>query len=182
MDSALAWIGYIADWIGKFFPRWNILDTTEGAIKYVRGSNPILCGPGIHWHWPVVTTWVVYPTARQADRLETQTMETEDGKTIIVGGILVYSISDLKALLTTTHSPATTVKDIALSAVHDVCCGMTWEQLKLEQRKGTLDTKLRNAAKKQLSDYGVEVIKLMLTSLARARVLKVSQSMSQEEN
>jgi len=59
---------------------------------------------------------------------------------------------------------------------------MDWSPLKLEQQKGTLDTKLKNAAQRELSDYGVRVLKLMLTDLAPCRVLKLSQSTSQEEN
>jgi hypothetical protein len=59
---------------------------------------------------------------------------------------------------------------------------MTMEQLKIEQRRGTLDTKLKNTTQKALNDYGVNVIKVMLTDLAPARVLKLMQSTSQEEN
>lgn len=181
METAFAWIGQIASWIGAFFPRWNILDTTEGAIKYVKGK-PKFCGPGqIHWYWPVTTTWVVYPMARQTDRLETQTIETTDGKTFIVAGTITYSVQDLAALVTTTHSPATTVIELAASAVHDICCDYSWDELQAKQRKGTLKTELKNEAQKQLKDYGVTVIKLQLTSLARARVFKVSQSTANEE-
>jgi hypothetical protein len=182
MDGALAWISQIAAWVGQFFPRWVILDTTEGAIKYVRGKHIKECHAGIHWYWPVTTTWVVYPTARQGDRLETQTMESSDGVTFLVGGILVSMVDDLTALITTTHSPADTIKDIALTAIHDVCCNMDWAQLKAEQRAGTLDTKLKNAAQKELKTYGVRVVKLMLTNLAKCRVYKMSQSTAQEEN
>jgi hypothetical protein len=180
MESALAWIGQIAAWFGQWIPRWVILDTTEGAVKYVRGKRPVVCLAGIHWYWPVLSTWVPYPVARQGDKLETQTIETADDKTIIVGGMLVYSVSDLAALVTTTHSPSATIKDIALTAVHDICCQMTWAELGAEQRRGTLDTKLKNAAQRALSDYGVKVIKLMLTNLARTRVLKVAQSVNNE--
>jgi regulator of protease activity HflC (stomatin/prohibitin superfamily) len=182
MESALAWIGHIAEWIGQWFPRWKVLDTTEGAIKYVRGI-PKLCLPGrVHWYWPVTTLWQPYPTARQTDRLETQTMETKDGKTFIVAGTITYCVPDLMALVTTTHSPAATVVELSASAVHDICCDFDWETLQREQRLGTLKTKLKNEAQKQLKDYGVTVIKLQLTNLARARVLKVSQSVANEEN
>jgi len=74
------------------------------------------------------------------------------------------------------------VKDIALSAVHDVCCRMSWHDLKDEQRRGTLDTKLKNEAKKSLEDYGVRVLKTMLTDLAPCRVVKLIQSMSKGED
>lgn len=181
METAFAWIGQIASWIGAFVPRWVILDTTEAAVKYVKGV-PQLCGPGqIHWFWPVTTSWVTYPIARQTDRLETQTMETKDGKTFIVAGTITYSVTDLMALVPTTHSPSATVIELAASAVHDICCDYDWDELQAKQRKGTLKTELKNEAQKQLADYGVKVIKLQLTSLARARVFKVSQSTSNEE-
>jgi hypothetical protein len=181
IDSALGWIGQVAEWLGAFVPRWHILDTTEGAIKYVRGM-PRFCEPGrIHWVWPVTSIWVVYPMARQTDRLETQTMETTDGKTFIAAGTITYEVTDLMSLVPTTHSPLTTTIELAGAALHDVCCAYTWEDLQRMQQNGTLKTRLRNAARRQLSGYGVNVIKVQLTTLARARVYKVSQSTSNEE-
>jgi regulator of protease activity HflC (stomatin/prohibitin superfamily) len=181
MDSALAWIGQIASWIGNFIPRWVILDTTEGAVKYVRGHKAIALGPGIHWYWPVVTSLTHYPTAFQADRLQTQTLVTTDDKVIIVGAMVSYSVTDILPLVAGTHSAQTTVKNLAMTAVHDVCCRMSWEELKGEQRKGTLDTKLRNMAQRMLTKYGVHVEQLTLIDLAPARVLKLMQSTSNEE-
>lgn len=176
MESALAWIGQIMEWIGRFFPRWVILDTTEGAVKFVHGSKAIALGSGIHWYWPLVTTLQQYPTARQADNLRTQTIVTMDDKVIVVGGMLVYEVADIEKLLAHTHNAATTVTDIALTAVHDVCCQLSWEDLKQEQRRGTLDTKLKNTTQKALNEYGVKVIKTMLTDLAPCRVVKLMQT------
>lgn len=181
MNDALAWIGQIVEWVGQFIPRWVILNTTEGAVKYVRGSRAVALGPGIWWYWPVTTKIEEYPTAFQADRLQTQTIVTTDDKVIVVGGMISYKVSDILPLVSQTHSALTTVANLALTAVHDVCCKMSWEELKGEQRKGTLDTKLRNAAKRLLSPYGVEVVDLVLVDLAPARVLKLLQSTSTEE-
>lgn len=182
MDSAFAWLGQLVEWFGRLIPRWQVLDTTQGAIRYRGGNRPAYCGPGVWWWWPARDVWQEYPIARQADRLQTQTIVTTDDKVIVVGGLIVYSVDDLLKLATTTFQPSTAVKDLALTAIHDVCCQMTWEELKTEQRKGTLDTKLKNAAQRALNDYGVRVLKVMLTDLAPARVLKLMQSMSQEEN
>ncbi len=182
MDSALAWIGQIASWLGAFIPRWTILDTTEGGVLFVRGWKAKAIGPGVHWYWPVTTTIVLYPTARQADNLRTQTLVTTDDKVVVVGGMIVYEVKNVLTLLSTSHSAATTIKDLALTALHDVCCRLSWEELKAEQRKGTLDTKLRRAAQDALSSYGVTVLKVMLTDLAPTRVIKLLQSTAQEEN
>lgn len=182
MESALAWVGKIFDWLGAFIPRWVILDTTEGAIKYVRGSRIVVCGPGIHWYWPVLTRWSEYPTARQTDRLETQTMESKDCITFIVAGTITWTVDDIAKLVPTTFSPTTTVVELAASAVHDICCEYEYSELQAAQRKGrSLKTALRNEAQSQLTEYGVRVIKIQLTSLARARVLRVCQSIANEE-
>jgi regulator of protease activity HflC (stomatin/prohibitin superfamily) len=179
--GALEWISQIAAWIGAFVPRWVVLDSTEAAVKYVRG-RPKLCQPGmIHWFWPVTTIWQQYPVARQTDRLESQTMESRDGKTFIVAGTITYQVTDLMALLTTTHSATTNTRELAASAVHDICCDYDYDELQAKNRKGTLKTELKNEAQKQLSEYGIRVLKLQITNLARARVYKISQSTASEE-
>lgn len=198
MDSAFAWIGKIADWIGEWIPRRVIVDTTEGAVKYtgflfprvlrmrLRGRDTdmvvTVCLAGIHWYWPATSSWVMYPVARQTDRLETQTMESKDGRTFLISGTLTYRVKDLGKLIPCTHSPVTATIDVAMTAMHDVCCRFNWEDLQDEQRRGTLKTKLREAAQRDLEEIGIEVIRLKLNSLARCRVIKVSQSTSSEEN
>lgn len=182
MDQALAWVGKIAEWLGAFIPRWVILDTTESAIKFVGGKRIVVCGPGIHFWWPARTTIRSYPIARQTDRLESQTMETSDGKTFLVAGTITYRVDDIGLLVPFVHSCMTAVTDIAMLALHSVCCSLTWNELQQEQRKGTLGTKLRNAAQKDLAELGIKVLTLRLNTLAKCRVIKVSQSTSTEEN
>lgn len=183
LDSAFAWLQHLTEWLGRFVPRWTILDTTEGAIYYVRGKKIVVRAAGVWWHWPIWTNVSIYPTARQTDRLESQTMETTDGITFIVSGTLTYEIEDLGKLIPRTHNPATMTVDIAMAAVHDVLCELDWETLKAEQRHATkLKTKLRNSSQDQLGEYGVKVIKLQLNTLARCRCIKIAQSISNEEN
>jgi regulator of protease activity HflC (stomatin/prohibitin superfamily) len=182
MDSLFAWVGQLVEWFSRFFPRRVILNTTMGAIKYVRGSNIKVCGPGVHWYWPWTTEWFDYPTARQVDRLQTQTILTADGKPIIIGGTIVYQVTDLKLLVTRVHDAAIAVKDLAQTAIHNVCCEMTLAEIQAGQQRNTLDTKLKNEAKRTLTEYGVDVVKFTLYDLAPVRVLRLSQSTSQEEN
>ena len=178
LDNAFGWIGQIIEWFGRFIPRWEILDTTEGAIKYKRGKTPIFCGPGIHWWWPAVSKFVSFPIARQTTSLPTQTIVTADNKVVAISGLIVYRVEDLMKLLPTTYQPDQAIGEIALTAVHRVCCRLTWEELTLRQRMGTLGTRLRKAAQRELEDYGVRIIKVQLTDLAPARVFKLIQTTS----
>jgi len=197
MDSAFAWLGQLIDWIGRFVPRFVLLDSTQGAVKFegfflprklrifFRGyggeMRTTFCGPGMHWYWPPTTSFQEYPTAFQTDNLPSQTMETMDDIAITVGGMVTYTVPDLTQLLTQTHSAIKMVQVLTLTAIHDVCCRMTWEDLKKEQRRGTLDTKLRNAAQKLLTPFGVKVEECSLTDMAKTRVYRLIQSTQQDE-
>lgn len=176
IESAFGWIGQIAEWFGQFVPRILILDTTMGAVAFRRGKHAVALSAGWHLWWPVTTLVHSYPVARQADNLRSQTIVTSDDKVVVIGGMIVYEVSDILALVGKTFKPEDTVQDIALSAIHDVCCQLSWDDLKGEQRKGTLDTKLRREAAKLLAPYGVTVLKAMLTDLAPGRVIRIVQS------
>ena len=117
---------------------------------------------------------------RQTDRLDTQTLESLDGKTFIVSAMIIYSVDDLAALLPTTHNCIQAINDIAMAAVHDVLCQYDWADIQSMQRRNVLKTQLKNEAQKQLADYGVKVIKLQLNTLARCRVIRVNQSLATE--
>lgn len=179
MGSAFEWIGKIAEWFGQFIPRWIILDPRTGGVKYVKGSRVVELKAGVHWYWPATTTYDTYPTVRQTDNLVSQTIVTLDSHTVTVGAMVVYDVFDVVKLLTTVHNAVHAIQDISLTAIHDVICNLSWVDLMTEQRRGTLDTKLKNAAKKQLADYGVNVQKCMLTDLTnKTRVLRVIQTTS----
>jgi regulator of protease activity HflC (stomatin/prohibitin superfamily) len=176
MDAALGWIGHIVSWFGAFIPRWTIIRTTHGGCKFVRGSKVIALGPGLHFYWPVTTELLTYPTARQAADLRTQTLMTTDGKTLVVGGLIVYEIKDIEAILAHTWDPEQTVKDIALSAIHEVLVRMSWIDIRTASELGTLNLRLRKRVRSELAKYGVKVLKCTITDLAQTRVYKIIQS------
>lgn len=178
--GALEWISQIAEWFGRFIPRLIIIRSTYSAIKWVRGKHVKVCPPGLMVVWPLVTEYVLYPIARQAEQLREQTLVSTDERTLVVGGMLIYEVEEIEKLVAHTHFPQQTVKDISLTVVHDVCCQMSWVALCKEQQKGTLDTKLKNEAAKALKPYGVKVVKLMLTDLSPCRVLRVVQTGKEE--
>lgn len=180
--EALAWIGQLAEWFGKFIPRWVIFSPSHGGVKFVAGKRAVPLGAGIHWYWPARTVLFEYPLARQADNLATQTITTEDNKTIAAGGMIVYEVKDIVALISTCHDPQSTIRDLTLSAIHDTLCRHTWAQIRQAQQTGQLDVVLRQKAAKHLKSYGVRVLKVMLTDLAPCRVYKVMQSTSRDED
>lgn len=182
MDAAFAWVGQTFEWLGKFFPRWVILDTTQAAVKFVKGQ-PKFCEAGrIHWYWPVTTIWNDYPVANQVDRLETQTIESKDGVSFIASGTLRYEVTDLMLLVPRLENPMRAIAETASTALMDVLCNYEWKDLLEVNRRGTLKTQLKNAAQRELEEYGIKVTRFKLNSLAKSRVFKISQSTASEEN
>lgn len=176
MDAAFGWISAIFEWLGKWIPRILIVDTVHAAVKFVWGKNAVPLGPGWYLWWPISTQVTLYPIARQAADLKAQTITTHDGRTVIVGGLLVYEISDVLAAVATTYEPEETAKAIVLSAIHDVCAQYSWNELQEHLRSGKLGREMRAEAKKDLDRYGIKVLSLTLTDLAPCRVLKLVTS------
>lgn len=177
MDSALAWVGQIAEWLGRFFPRWVIIDTAHAGVKWVKGWKVVPLGPGIHWYWPAMTKFEVHPVVRQAIDLRPQTIETKDERTILAGGLVAYEIDDIEKVLAHTYEPDNTIRDICLPAIHSVLSSMTWEEIRKNPR---LDLRLKNEVQRNLAPYGVRVIQATLTDLAPCPVIRLINSTNQD--
>lgn len=175
--EALAWVGQIVEWVGRFIPRWIILNTTEGAVKFVRGSRAVELGPGVHFYWPAVTeikSWVV---ARQSINLATQTITTKDGKVLAIGTVMVFRVTDALTLITKTYDPDNTIRAVAAGAVHSVCSNAEYGELQMVMNNGEITKWLRMELQRRLGRrFGVKVLDATVTDFAPCRVLKIVQT------
>lgn len=142
----------------------------------MRGDRIETGGAGIVWWWPAVTQFYFHPTARQSFDLRAQTITTKDNATVMVGGLISYQIDDITKAVGLTWDTDETIRDIALTVIHDVISSMTWEELRDPNNAKRLKFTLRDEARKVLEPYGVKVLKLSLTDFAKTRVLKVAMS------
>jgi regulator of protease activity HflC (stomatin/prohibitin superfamily) len=176
MNDALGWVGQLVEWVGQFIPRWEIVNTTQGAVKFVRGAKVVALAPGLHWYWPATTEFTVFPTARQATTLPSQTLLTSDGEVVAATAMIVFEVVDVADLVAHTYDPDNTVEDIAQAAVHDVLCQQSWKQLREQAHSRSLHTLLRQEAQRGLKPYGVRVLRVSLVDMAPCYVLRLMQS------
>jgi regulator of protease activity HflC (stomatin/prohibitin superfamily) len=172
MDSALAWVGQIANWIGRFIPRLLIVKATHGGVKFVRGWKVVEIKAGLHVWWPLTTEVQLYPVVRQADDLRSQTLTTSDRVALAASALIVFDVPDVKTLLTQTFDPDGTVQEIALAAILDVLPAMSWPEIH-EMPRRKLNTLLRRSASAMLKPYGVRVIEMTLVDLSPCRVIRL---------
>lgn len=175
MEGALGWISAIAEWVGQFIPRWVVVPATHGAVKFVRGSQVVNLGPGVHFYWPLVTVFVLHPVAEQTTDLPAQTITTGDGRSALVRGMVAYEVDDLEALIARNFDPDDSIRDIAGGVIHDVCAQYaTWGEFydAARDRRKLSRTLLAETAA-ALKPYGVKVLRVSLLDLALCRVYRV---------
>lgn len=176
MDAAFAWLSQLIEWVGKLIPRWVIVRSTHGGVKFVHGLTIKKVVPGIAWYWPAVTEIVIIPTARTTVNLMSQTVSTADDKPIVLSGMLVLEVRDPVKLLSATHDVDEMIADIALACIYEAICGLTWAEIKAWQKSGELDKTLRLDTRRALEKYGVWVAEAMLTDLSPCRVVRLVTS------
>jgi len=168
------WLNDLARYLSTFVPKLEIVDTTHGAVKFRYGKQPIALEPGLHVYWPLVTKFVSYPTARQSIDLRTVTTVTSDDVTLLVGGMVVYEIEDIAAIIAHTWDPENTIHDIAISAIADIVCGRyTYKELLTKRHNGELEEELFDRLTADLEDYGVRVLTARLPDMCPTTVVKM---------
>ena len=133
-------------------------------------------GAGVVWYWPATTNLVTYPTARQTMNLATQLLNTSDGKTFVIGGVVTYEINDLEKVLAHTFDADQTVEDIAQAAITDACAGKTWEELRAGIDNGRFYITMRQELARGLKTFGITVIRARVSDFALCRAYRIVQA------
>lgn len=190
MESALGWIGAIVEWLGKFIPRWILLDTTEEAVKFTHHWKRIkwnrwdsyytvdVLSHGGHWYWPWTSKVKTTITARDTMDLEGQVVTLKDRKQVMVSGMVRSSIFDTKRALAETSDISNCIRDEAMTAIHEVLTEYTWDDLCNAVGSKELLKELKSRAQRALTPYGVKVLRIGLKDNAIVRVYKLVQEQS----
>jgi regulator of protease activity HflC (stomatin/prohibitin superfamily) len=171
MESAFAWIGWIAEWLGSFVPRLKIVRSTHAGVKFRHGRKAISLPPGLHFYWPLVTEVEIIPVARQTHNLPSQCLLTQDGQQVVVGAVVVYSITNIVDALSKNWDVNDTINDITMVAITSVVSKRTLTDLK-DNLDGDVQKHLTAETRKKLKRYGVKVFKTALTDFSTAFVIK----------
>lgn len=174
MDTAFSWIGQIMEWLGKWIPQIQLVRSTHGGVKFIRGWKIKEMKPGLHVYWPITTEVAILPTARQTHNLVTQVMMTKDRQQVVAGGVVVYTITNVVDALSENWDVSDTISDITMTAIVAVLTTWTLEEL-ISKITTDLEKELTTATRDRLKQYGVKVHKCALTDFSTCRVLKLLQ-------
>jgi regulator of protease activity HflC (stomatin/prohibitin superfamily) len=174
MDAAFAWLSQIVEALLQLIPRRVIIRATERGVKWSLWREPQEMMPGIRFYWPLITDIEVTVVARQTINLPTQSLLTKDGQTVVVGGVVIYKISDVvQAIGKINWSPEDTAGDITQAAIVEVISGRTSDNI-LKNISGEVEKQLTSICRKQLRQFGVHVSRAALVDYSTAMQLNHS--------
>jgi regulator of protease activity HflC (stomatin/prohibitin superfamily) len=156
----------------NLLPRFFFCPAYLGGVLFVRGKPAHVIKRGLVFYWPFTTSLEVCPTTRQVLPISAQTCSTLDGKTVVLAGVLTFRVTDVTKFLAENYEADDAVAEAVSSVLRDVVSERQWDALQ-ENNRNVVDNALKRKATEILQDYGVEVEKLRLTSLAPAKVLQI---------
>ena len=204
MESAFGWLGEIFSTLLNFIPQIIIVRATHAGVKFKAGRTVKVLNPdngifmpywallfgwipylwfrrtGVHFYWPVVTECEVVPVKRQTTKLVQQYLCTADEKTLGVGGILVFEVSDIEKLLTECYDYEETIRDLALTSIKSVITSHRLDTLL--QQSEEVDKELTKTLRSELRPFGVKTIKATLSDLIPCKMIGMWGNMVNIEN
>ena len=165
----MGWIGELFAWFADLFPRWLIVRATESGVKFQCGKHVRVLKPGIRWYWPAFTDIETETVVRQTLNLDAQTLMTEDGKTVIASGVIVFHITDIIKFLVENFDADEAIAEVAGSALRKFVISKTVDEI--QKGRAAMDNALTKETQKLLTDFGVEVEYARLVSFSTARVI-----------
>lgn len=172
MEKAFGWIGEIFQSILKLLPWLVIVPATHGGVAFVRGYRVKEWKPGLHWYWPVATTYKLMATVRQTQMIQSKVVMTKDLKTVIVGALVTYTVDDVVAAIARIADLPSDIMERSQGAILTVVSENTLEEIQGDRLRFNKNVTERVSG--VLNGYGVYILQAQLTEFAPCRAFSIN--------
>jgi regulator of protease activity HflC (stomatin/prohibitin superfamily) len=151
-----------------------IADYERGVILRLGRFNR-LANPGFHWMCPLNVETLLYTSAvPETMNVGPQSLTTKDGASVIVGGVVTFSIEDAHKFLLEIEGGNQVIEDSTYGIVSRFVMDRTWAEL------GQIDIagELTKAVRRQAKRYGVNVQTYQISDFTRSRSFRLMASPS----
>ncbi len=167
MDKALGWIGEIFQTLLRLVPWLVIVPATHGGVAFVHGHRIKEWKPGLHWYWPVATTYKLIVTVRQTQMIQAKVGMTKDLETVVFCALVTYYVDDVVSAVAKIADLPSDVIERAQEAVFAVISDQTLQQI--QNDRPAFNERLTRAVADTLNGYGVRILQAKLTEFAPCR-------------
>lgn len=159
MKTTLTMFDKLIDWLLGLWSEINpfvIVYQYEGAVHMRMGSFRKILKTGFHF-LPLKSLFIdtVYKKYVTIDTFHVANINvtTTDAKTITIGAIIEYTISDVQKFILDANDAISNAHDLSRAVIADVITDCTWEEVK----RKTTQTKIKNKLKSELEPLGMEI-------------------------
>jgi regulator of protease activity HflC (stomatin/prohibitin superfamily) len=98
---------------------------------------------------------------------------SKDGKQVVAGGVVVYSINDIvKAIGERNYDVDDTINDISQAAIVEVITAWDFDSL-LAEISGEVEDQLTESCRREMHKYGVYIHRAALTDFSSCKAINL---------
>jgi regulator of protease activity HflC (stomatin/prohibitin superfamily) len=158
----------------KSFQFWVVVAPWELGLRIRLGKTAVVLRPGPHIRIPFLDRMYVQPTRLRTISGIAQTVTTKDVKAFTVGTAVMYQIADILKLHMAVANPESSL----LNLIYGVISKIVTDRLSTELTLETLETQVIKEL--PTADWGLSDVKLIVTTFAFTRVLRLLNTASYE--
>lgn len=144
---------------------WDILKHYERGVRLRKGVFKEVLEPGWHWKIPVLDQIIADNVVSRTSNMSAQALQTSDGKTVQVSGIIRFRIRDIVKALLEVEGVDDAVRDVSYLVIAEAVQSNTYDQV----RAAVFTEHLTKSARKIGWRYGLEVEQLGLSDISPAK-------------
>jgi len=172
VDKAFGWIGEIFQTLLKFLPWLVIVPATHGGVAFARGHCIKEWKPGLHWYWPLVTTYKTMATVRQTQRIQSKIVMTKDMQTVTVGALVTYVVDDVVSALAKIADLPSDIMERSQGAILAEVSERTLQEI--QSNRIAFNAGLTERVGNVLNGYGVQILQAQLTEFAPCQAFAIN--------
>ena len=155
--------------VGEKALPWVIIDPYEQGVVLRLGRFVRSVGPGAHWRIPFIDTVLYENVVPKVERLQSQSIQTADGKSATVRLTATYRIWDIEAALLQVDDVTASTLDAIMGRAAPLLARSTWDEITDPAFSLLLTAECAEA----VEEFGVEIIRVQLSDLTTARTFRL---------
>ncbi len=160
-DKIVDVLGLIWDYIVPYV----VIMEYQTGVQLRWGKYKRTITAGFHWKYPLADFFIIEHCAITTIGLPPQSLTTKDNKTIVVRGIIKYSIEDAHTYCLKVWDAQDAIVDTACGIIGETINERTWEEL----RDGKIVRLIARRVIDTLKEYGIQASKVTLTDMAEMK-------------
>lgn len=142
----------------------------QRAVVLRLGRLSRVLKPGVHWLLPLRIEETLYETVTpRTTNLPVQTVTTADGVQVSIAAIVTWEVRDVAKLLLESADHQEAMLDTATGVLATSVMAVRWADLSSDEFARTLRGDIKRKARK----WGIRVIDVQLTDLAKTRTMRL---------